>query len=90
MDAIEFIDAGDAAEQARDAGEDGCSLPGKARRLHAKGSAGHLSVTSDLTSSEPVTDAEIRLILAVLGDTLSQILTPNPALCSAQTPTSAV
>lgn len=66
MDALDSIDAVGTARQAHGSDDDAWSVPsGKARRrLHATGPASHLSVTSDLSANEPVTDAEIRLILA--------------------------
>lgn len=39
------------------------------------------TVVSDLTGDESVTDAEIRLLLAVLGDTLNDILAPPGPAC---------
>lgn len=36
------------------------------------------AVSSSLTDDEPVSDAEIRLLLAVLGDTIGQILNGGP------------
>jgi hypothetical protein len=85
MDALDSIGAIGTTRQAHGSDDDAWSVPsGKARRrLRATGPAGHLLVTSDLTANEPVTDAEIRLILAVLGDTLNQILDPGPAPCPA-------
>jgi hypothetical protein len=40
--------------------------------------AGRISVKSYIDSNEPVTEAEIRLVLAVLGDTLADILKHDP------------
>lgn len=59
---------------------DGTRCPQSAARGALAERAGAVArgqtVVSDLTANEPVTDAEIRLLLAVLGDTLSQILAP--------------
>jgi hypothetical protein len=79
MDAIDSVDATCIARQAYDTSDGGWSVPpGNVRRLHATGPASQLLVTSDLATKEPVTDAEIRLILAALGDTLHQILDSTP------------
>jgi hypothetical protein len=51
------------------------------RTLHARGPASRLVVTSDLDSSEPVTEAEIQLVLAVLGDTIARLLNPMSGEC---------
>jgi hypothetical protein len=40
-------------------------------------------VRSDLTDHEPVSDAEIRLVLSALGDILTDILNPAPTECPA-------
>jgi len=40
-------------------------------------------VISDITADSPVIDAEIRLILAVLGDALPQLLEPTGPKCPA-------
>lgn len=47
------------------------------RRMRARGDATHLSISSDLDENEPVTEAEIKLIMAALGDTIAQILNPG-------------
>ena len=57
------------------------------RRLHAKGPGYGLSITSHLTVGEPVTEAEISLVLAVLGDTIAQVLNPTSATCPTSAPT---
>jgi hypothetical protein len=61
------------------------SAPGKSARrlrtLHARGPASRIAVISDLDSTEPVTEAEIRLVLAVLGDTIARILDPKSSEC---------
>jgi hypothetical protein len=90
MDAIDSSDAVGTARQAYGSDDDGWSVPsGKARRrLRATGPASRLLVTSDLSADEPVTDAEIRLILAMLGDTLNQILGPSSTPCPASATTS--
>jgi hypothetical protein len=44
------------------------------RRMRARGSATQLSITSDIGDSEPVTDAEVRLIMAGLGNIIAEIL----------------
>jgi hypothetical protein len=51
------------------------------RTLHARGPANRLAVTSDLDPTEPVTEAEIQLVLAVLGDTIARILNPTSSEC---------
>jgi hypothetical protein len=53
----------------------------KARaRIRATSTPRDLRVVSDLTNTEPVTEAEIALVLAVLGDMLVNIVSPeNPA-----------
>jgi hypothetical protein len=40
-------------------------------------------VQSDLTDHEPVSEAEIRLVLSALGDILTDILNPAPTECPA-------
>jgi hypothetical protein len=52
----------------------------KARaRIRAASTSKDLRVVSDLTNIEPVTEAEIALVLGVLGDMLLNILSPeNP------------
>jgi hypothetical protein len=57
-------------------------------RLRARGSGERLSLTSDLTQNEPVTEAEIALVLAVLGDTIASILNPDTLACPTSAPTS--
>jgi hypothetical protein len=44
-----------------------------------------LRVHSDLTDHEPVSDAEIRLVLSALGDMLFDILNPATKPCPAAT-----
>jgi hypothetical protein len=39
-------------------------------------------VVSEISSHQPVTDAEIRLILSALGDNVVNILSPTSAECS--------
>lgn len=48
-----------------------------ARGMRARGNATRLSISSDLRENEPVTEAEIKLIMAALGDTIAQILNPG-------------
>lgn len=47
------------------------------RRMRARAGSTQLSITSELRRNEPVTEAEIKLIMAVLGDTIAQILSPG-------------
>lgn len=51
------------------------------RTLQARGPANRLAVISDLDPIEPVTEAEIQLVLAVLGDTIARILDPTSSEC---------
>ena len=51
------------------------------RTLQARGPAGGLAVTSDLDAREPVTDAEIALVLGMLGDTIARLLNPPRDEC---------
>jgi len=51
------------------------------RTLHARGPADRLVVTSDLDPGEPVTDAEIALVLGMLGDTIARLLNPQRNEC---------
>jgi hypothetical protein len=67
MDALDFHDTG-----WRDDQPDRPPLP--TRRLHVRNGAARLPVTSDLCGDEAVTEAEIKLIMAVLGDTIARIL----------------
>jgi hypothetical protein len=55
------------------------------RTLRARGPASCLAVTSDLDPTEPVSDAEIQLVLAVLGDTIARILDPPSSECPKST-----
>lgn len=48
-----------------------------ARDMRARGNATRLSISSDLDENEPVTEAEIKLIMGALGDTIAQILNPG-------------
>ena len=57
---------------------DEAGTPGQSmRRLRVRHDCARLSITSDLRASEPVTEAEIKLIMAVIGDTIVQILNPG-------------
>jgi hypothetical protein len=47
------------------------------RRMHARGSTACLSITSDIGDSELVTDTEIKLIMAGLGNIIAEILNPS-------------
>lgn len=63
-----------------DAAEKGWSIarqPKGARRP----APGSLTVVSDLAASEPVTEAEIALVLAVLRDTIDTMLSPQAPPC---------
>ena len=51
------------------------------RTLPARGPASRLAVTSDLDLREPVSEAEIQLVLAILGDTIARILDPPSSEC---------
>jgi len=51
------------------------------RTLNARGPASRVAVTSDLDPAEPVTEAEIELVLAVLGDMIARILDPTSSEC---------
>lgn len=54
-----------------------CAVPHSGRRragLQVRGAAGSLSVVSDLTSTEPVTEQEIALVLTLLGDKIANII----------------
>lgn len=54
----------------------------KSRSLRANGPPRAMTVTSELGPNEPVSDAEIGLVLAQLGDKIAQILeSPSPS-CS--------
>lgn len=57
----------------------------KHRSPRARGPAGALRVISDIGPNEPVTDAEIRLVLAFLSDKIAQILDPANAPCPPST-----
>lgn len=46
------------------------------RRILVRSSGAHLDIASDISESLSVTDAEIRLMMAALGDTIAQILNP--------------
>jgi hypothetical protein len=46
----------------------------RGRCIRVVGTSGSLSATSDLGQNEPVTDAEIGLIMTTLGDAIMQIL----------------
>lgn len=59
----------------------------KDRSLRASGPLGDLVVTSDLDLNEPVPDAEIRLVLALLSDKIAQILDPVSPSCPAPSKT---
>ena len=58
-------------------------------RYRTHSNAGRLTVVSDLTSSEPVTEAEIALVLAVLGGSIATILGLDPTSCPTFKPTDA-
>ena len=55
------------------------------RRARTSGGADRLDVISDLATLEPVTEAELRLIFAVLGDSIAVILDPAKATCPTST-----
>jgi len=55
----------------------------KARSIRASGPAADLVVTSELNPNEPVSEAEIRLVLAFLNDKIAQILDPMSLSCPA-------
>jgi hypothetical protein len=81
MDATGSIDTAGLAAPIDETGKDHYAVPvgtGR-RRLHARTGAAALSITSDLDTHEPVTEAEIKLILAAVGDTIVQFLDPKPA-----------
>jgi hypothetical protein len=52
---------------------------GGCRRLRVRTGAPDRSVVSHLGSDEPVTDAEIRLILGCLGDIITSVLNEKPS-----------
>lgn len=54
---------------------------GKHRKRRARGSACRMRVISDIGPNEPVSDAEIRLVLAFLSDKIAQILDPANEPC---------
>jgi hypothetical protein len=84
MDATDSIDTACLAPLIGETGKDHYAVPvgtGR-RRLRARTGAAALSITSDLDPHEPVTEAEIRLILAALGDTISQFIDPKASRCS--------
>lgn len=85
MDPTDSIPAADLAGHTDRPSQPGRSIPTDkaSRRLHARGVASHLSVPSDLDGTQPVTEAEIRLILAVLGDEIAQILDLTSCQCPA-------
>lgn len=61
------------------AGGDQVSARPRRRRLHA--TAHPDSITSDLGFDEPVTIAEIQLVLAALSGTMREILEPTRPAC---------
>jgi hypothetical protein len=91
MDTADSIDIDDAVRDAADIDTEpqATSAPRRRRRLHAKAGPQSLSVTSHLRMDEPVLDDEIRLILAVLGDTIVQVLNAKAA-CPTSSPPSDV
>ena len=54
---------------------------GTHRKRRTRGSACRMRVISDIGPNEPVSDAEIRLVLAFLGDKIAQILDPANVPC---------
>ena len=48
-----------------------------ARRMRVRGGRANLAVSSNLHDAIPVTEAEIDLIMAALGDTIARILNPT-------------
>lgn len=87
MDTAASIDIDDAVRDAADIDTEPqpTSAPRPRRRLHAKAGPQSLCVTSHLCMDEPVLDDEIRIILAVLGDTIAQVLNAKAA-CPTSTP----
>ena len=85
MDATDSIDPASPAQPTDETGGDRDAAPAdearRRMRIHA-GPAG-LSVASHLAPNEPVTEAEIRLILALLGDTIIPLLKPKAPQCPA-------
>jgi len=77
----------------RGAGAAACGAAGSRRagrvRASVRPNDDDLVVTSNLTSTAPVTDAEIALVLAVLGDRLATVLNPDPVPCPTSAPTEA-
>ena len=57
-----------------DAITDEASTCPSGRRMRVRGGVANLTVSSDLPDAIPVTDAEIDLIMAALGDTIARIL----------------
>ena len=57
----------------------------KSRSPRVNRPAGGLSIVSDLGPDEPVTAAEIQLVLAFLGDKITEILDPTSAPCPPST-----
>ena len=70
-------------------GSAGTGAMPRQRRARASGSADQLDIIFDLSVDEPVTEAELRLIFAVLGDSIAVILDPAKATCPASTKFSA-
>ena len=63
-------------------GDSSCVVRRAGRANHRRGSVAATcdgyTVSSPLTGGEPVSDVEIRLLLAVLGATIGQILKSDP------------
>jgi len=55
--------------------------PARRRTRRPRGTALTMRVISDIGPNEPVSDAEIRLVLAFLGDKIAQILDPANTPC---------
>jgi len=69
-----------AKSSAHDDSADGAVPPRRpSRRIRANDAVEHLRVTSDFEQNEPVTDAEIRLIMAALGDTIGRLMNRGDA-----------
>ena len=52
--------------------------------LRASGAAAVALVTSDISADLPITEGEIRLVLAFLGDTITQIFDAGSPECPVQ------
>ena len=78
MDALGFNGQVEEGSEAHGAG---CTAPDALKRRRGRDIHAGRTVVSELSSQLPVTEEEIRLVLALLGDTIHDLLNPGPGAC---------